>query len=511
MKRLLPLCIAVLFVLTGIQLIKASLVTEPDFSVDLDRGYTLALSLQGKENRMTLQEESREEYALAARTTRRFRVYEADRLSGELTLTLYADPTSGTLYFLETTSAVPVELQISKQGCPDAVTLRELTYGSETGITTGTVSTGSGFDSETSLYLEADGLFVQSGRTVRLESKGSTVYRVDTAAPETAFSVRDGVFTLRTRIAADGATKASYHGAACTSPLVDWDTPHRMQKIVNFDTTNEYLFLADGHYYEKPSDYSPCLNEEGRFVYKTSASFVHKSAIEPNSGAYLRLLGLYLLYTRIESFNDAGYIPTPCESQWLKTDYGIGAGFYDTRFNIDALDMLLYAERLGSEPRIRETVERTLDFYLSFRAKHRFYANGSYFAPDYLDRDGVTAANHASLNHSIAEGLTLLKAGRQYDRADYLAAGLELFDELEKSWAAWLRPDGDLWYGVTRTGEMIRDDYVSVTYNDLVAAFKLFQGMGCLERYPGLYALLMNKEAWLAASEERAGLILKHP
>lgn len=511
MKRLILLCIASLFVLSGLQLAKASLAAEPDFSIALNGGYTLAFSLQDNNSRMTAKEESRENYALATRTMYRFIMHEGNRDSGELTLTLYTDPAAGTLYFLENMSAIPVELQISKPGCSGAVTLREFTYGTAEGVTARSMSSGSGFGSETSLYLEGNGLFVQSGRTVRLDPKGNTVYRVETAETGTAFSVRNGVFTLRTRIAADGADKVCYHGAVCTSPLVDWVTPHRMQKIVNFDTTNEYLFLADGHYYEKPSDYMPCANEEGRFVYKTAASFVHKSAIEPNSGAYLRLLGLYLLYTRIESFNTNGYIPTPCESQWLKTDYQIGPGFYDTRFNIDAVRTLIFSERSGKEPRIRETVERALDFYLDFRSRHCFLANGSLFAPDYLDINGITAAGHASLNHSLAEGMALIEAGQQYAREDYLTEGLRVFDELEKSWSKWIRPNGDLWYGVNRAAEMIRDDYVSVTYNDLVAMVKLLDGTGCLERYPGLYALLLSKEAWLAGSEQGAKCIVAHP
>lgn len=511
MRRIAVLCAMVLLALLGVQLALAAPADAPDFRTALGGGYELALSLQGEGCRVISREESRAEYALASRTVYRLAVDAGESPGGELTLTLYTAPEAGALYFLENDSAVPVELRVTKRDCRGALTLRELTYGVAGGPVVQTALAGSGYGSETSLYLEGEGVFVQSGRTVRLEPKGGTVYAVGTAETETAFSVEEGLFTLSTRVSADGAARACYHGAVCTAPLVDWGTPHRMQKIVNFDTTNEYLFLADGHYYEKPADYLPCANEEGRFVYKTAASFVHKSAIEPNSGAYLRLLGLYLLYTRIESFNESGYIPNPCESQWLKADYGIGAGFYDTRFNIDAVCALLFAERAGEEPRIRETVSRALDFYIAFRAKHRFPVGGAFFAPDYLDADGVTAADHASLNHSLAEGLALVEAGRQYRRGDYLSEGLQLFDELEKSWYLWIRPNGDLWYGVNRAGEMIRDDYVSVTYNDLVAAVKLFDDMGCLGRYPGLRALLLSKERWLAGSEEGAACIVEHP
>ena len=107
--------------------------------------------------------------------------------------------------------------------------------------------------------------------------------------------------------------------------------------------------------------------------------------------------------------------------------------------------------------------------------------------------------------------MALIEAGQQYAREDYLTEGLRVFDELEKSWSKWIRPNGDLWYGVNRAAEMIRDDYVSVTYNDLVAMVKLLDGTGCLERYPGLYALLLSKEAWLAGSEQGAKCIVAHP
>lgn len=511
MKRFVRILAAAVLVLLGLQLANATPSAATDFSIPLDGGYHLSLYLLDDGAWLTRQAQTRTDYALASRTVYDFDIYKENKRSGDLSLTLYTDPAAGTLYFLESSSAVPVELQVTKQGCSEPVTLRKFTYGTPENAAAQTVSSGVGYDSETSLYLEGGGLSVQSGRTVRLEPKGSTVYAVETASSGTAFDTQNGVFTLQTRIAADGAAKVSYHGAACTSPLVDWGTAHRAQKIVNLDTTNEYLFLADGHYYEKPPDYLPCANEEGRFVYKTAASFVHKSAIEPNSGAYLRLLGLYLLYTRLESFNERGFIETPCESQWLHTDYQINAGFYDTRFNIDAIRALIFAERAGSEPRIRETVERALDFYVDFRSKHRFLANGSFFAPDYLDKDGDTAADHASLNHSLAEGMALIEAGRQYQRADYFTEGLALFDELEKSWPIWLRPDNDLWYAVNRAGEMIRDDYVSVTYNDLVAAVTLLDETGHLERYPGLYALLYAKETWLTKSEEGAACILEHP
>lgn len=281
-------------------------------------------------------------------------------------------------------------------------------------------------------------------------------------------------------------------------------------KVVNFDATNDYLFLSDGHYYAKPTDYAPCANKSGRYVYKTAASFVHRSAVEQNCGAYLRLLGLYLMYTRIESYNALGYVANPCESQWLKNDYGIGAGFYDTRFNTDAIRALLFAENAGDEPLIRETVERALDFYIGFRAEHGFSANGSFFAPDYLDADGITASDHSSLNHYLAEGMALIEAGQLYGRDDYVAAGLDIFGEVEKSYSIWIRKNGDLWYGVSRSGEMIRDDYVAVTYNDLVAVVKQLDGMGRLDGYPGIRALLASKEGWLEASGYGSNIV-SHP
>ena len=97
MRRFILLCIIALFVLSGLQLVKAALATEPDFSTALSGGYTLALSLQGDDSRMTANEESQEEYGLATRTTYHFMIYERKRDSGELKFTLYTDSVAGTL------------------------------------------------------------------------------------------------------------------------------------------------------------------------------------------------------------------------------------------------------------------------------------------------------------------------------------------------------------------------------------------------------------------------------
>ena len=282
----------------------------------------------------------------------------------------------------------------------------------------------------------------------------------------------------------------------------------------NLDTSAAcYTVLSDGFYYEKPITYDPCSREEPEgdmYVYKSAFSSLHRSLLEANCGAYVRLMGLHLLYTRIESFNDEGFIPNPCTSLWLLEDYGIGAGFYDTRFNTDAVRTLLFAEKSCSDPLIRETAERAIGYFLDLYENHSFSAAGERWTPDYLSGDRTVASTHASLNHLLGEGLMFVEAGLAYSRQDFIDAGLELYGAAERTSDMWIRENGDLWYGISTGGEMVRDDYVSVTYNDLVAVAQQLYELGVLEQYPGIRSLLASKEEWLRANGAEQ-YILTHP
>ena len=48
-----------------------------------------------------------------------------------------------------------------------------------------------------------------------------------------------------------------------------------------------------------------------------------------------RAIGLAMIDLMREQQNEYGFIPSQAGSTWLKTDYGIAPGYYDTRFNTD--------------------------------------------------------------------------------------------------------------------------------------------------------------------------------
>lgn len=52
---------------------------------------------------------------------------------------------------------------------------------------------------------------------------------------------------------------------------------------------------------------------------------------QPAPGA----IGLAMIDLMREQQNEYGFIPSQAGSTWLKTDYGIEPGYYDTRFNTD--------------------------------------------------------------------------------------------------------------------------------------------------------------------------------
>jgi hypothetical protein len=350
------------------------------------------------------------------------------------------------------------------------------------------------------MYIEGKSIFVKTGRISLLRDVGSSVKEVKKAGSGCRVANKDGKFSLEMPLTAEkGYTAASYF-SICSSPLVKWDTGYVANKALNFDTASQYHFLADGLYNEKPSSYRPNPDTKRAYIYKNVAAWLLNSSSEPNCGSYFELMSTYLLYSTLASYNSEGYIPTQPEADWLLSEFGIGAGFYDTRFNSDTISALIYAFDTHKDTRIKDAVKKALDFYLTFAEKSEFEINGSTYVPDYRAAGGDVSKASCSLNHYLAEALVLIKGSKLLDDDKYKNAGLSILNSIEKNYETWLKDSGDLWYAIRTDGKMEKKDYVSVTYDDLVKTVGVLAEYDILSEYPGINELLKSKEKWLKAN-----------
>ena len=113
--------------------------------------------------------------------------------------------------------------------------------------------------------------------------------------------------------------------------LVDWDQKGVPSLWATYTNLGDGRWCYDGYYWITYSNYIPT----GPDVYfQMSAAYLCRSMLA--MAPYNRLaddLAPCMMDVMAQRQNEYGYFATSAGSEWLLGDYGIGAGFYDTRFN----------------------------------------------------------------------------------------------------------------------------------------------------------------------------------
>lgn len=173
------------------------------------------------------------------------------------------------------------------------------------------------------------------------------------------------------------------------------------------------------------------------------------------------------LDTMSQRQNQYGYVPTTPGSEWLQGDYGIGPGFYDTRFNTDLLELYISATRRLGKGMFEETMNRYLAFFSQVAdTSHIPTETGGWLIPDYWHPDEITAP-HTSLNHQASECLALYHAADLLNRKDLRALADRMLLAIVDTGSGWVMPNHNLYYSIKPDGTYVEGDYPYLTYNDL--------------------------------------------
>ena len=185
-----------------------------------------------------------------------------------------------------------------------------------------------------------------------------------------------------------------------------------------------------------------------------------------------RVLGLAMLDVMRGRQNEYGFLPTQVGSNWLKRDYNIDPGYYDTRFNTDFWLANLYAiENFGVEGWM-EQVRDYADFLMEFVTNNHYTfgtgAREGWLAADYWHPNGRNTLSHSSLNHHAVEAVFLYHLAEATGEEHYAAFADRMVRGIEAVGTGWLMADGSLYYAYMPNGTMRDGDYPYLTYNDLL-------------------------------------------
>ena len=312
----------------------------------------------------------------------------------------------------------------------------------------------------------------------------------------TVAAAGDG-WTVTLTARGEEGTVADYTWMRASDPLLDWFYGSDPENWYNYTQDGAGKWCYDGYYRTTPDTYVP-TGPNG--LYRCPASYVVQSMVEAAADRQsARSLALAMADTLIRGQNDLGYWETGPESQWLSTDYGIGPGFYDTRFNTELADLCGALYRLTGGDFLRDALERYCDFYLSMaEAHHRETASGGWLVEDYWGSDAA-APVHTSLNHLLAECLAAYHLAEILDRADLREAADRMLLAVEDTAPDWINGEGNLHYRCNSDGTYGGSDYPYLTYNDLLALqqYLVASGRGPSE---ALTYLMDAKRAWMDAN-----------
>lgn len=249
----------------------------------------------------------------------------------------------------------------------------------------------------------------------------------------------------------------SWYCMASEESLLNWDDPAEIW--LQHPLTGQYRWCEKGMYQLSPEDYTP-TGDNVYFLNPASYIPAKYALLEGSRGA--DGLAVAMLDCVRRGMNEDGFIPISTQSGWLRRDFAIGAGYHDTRWSTDLALALLRAADKFELPQFRESAQVYGGFLLRHMWENGFSLPGmtGKLIPDYSWDGRKTPTPHASLNHMLAEALFLYEAGARSAANALVSALAEVGD-------GWLRPDGDLKYGLLPDGTETGRDYPYLTYNDL--------------------------------------------
>ena len=249
-----------------------------------------------------------------------------------------------------------------------------------------------------------------------------------------------------------------------TSPkndlIADWQMAEKQWKDYIIEGDNRWLYR--GYYYLAPSNYIPSGKD---FYHRIPSPYISVKMLDCTDRAASEL-STAMLHVMLELLGDDGFFPTKAGSEWLQGEYEMGAGFFDTRFNTDLSDALLQASEQTGIAVFRSVACAYGEFFLEHARMHHQSVGEGWLVDDYAHPEGGKPT-HCSLNHQLKEILYLYHMtdatgdNRFEQTADLMLLGIADVG------MDWVKRNCDLWYAIDPEGQMIREDYPTLTYNDM--------------------------------------------
>ena len=270
-------------------------------------------------------------------------------------------------------------------------------------------------------------------------------------------------------------TEIEQWGVIGNEGMVNWgnEEQERILLVANLDRVRKWT--QGGVQYVTPETYYPY---DPRGFWVVPAQHVGNKLLLEGDNRFSTNFALLALDAALRTQTQGGYWISSPRSTWLYGDYGIDAGFYDTRFNTDAGLFLLYGYRKFGDKVYLQGAINYGNFLIKYAQTHHFETeNGGYLVYDYTHGDDInrTTETLTSLNHLITEMNFLYELYKETGQREYLDTAEKMRQAVKDTAPHWKKDDGDLWYAYLPDGTYGLQDYPLLTLKDLRYSQNLIQ------------------------------------
>jgi hypothetical protein len=253
--------------------------------------------------------------------------------------------------------------------------------------------------------------------------------------------------------------------------LADWNNAEHF-RILNQDMSKTSRISYDGYYYTIPYNYEPYSEN---MMYRHPADYIGTAFVKYGDFPAATELAYALIDICMKNQNTQGFWATGPKSEWLATDFNIGAGFYDTRFSTDFAGSLIEAYKKYGNSDFLTAAVKYGEYFKQHAQNHSYITReAGILVEDYGTISGTQNKTHVSLNHQLAEMNFLYQLYDVTREESYRQLADRMLKGIEDTQDQWVLADNNLNYALYYTGTYnTMKDYPYLTYNDLFTTKKL--------------------------------------
>ncbi|MGI6751997.1 MAG: hypothetical protein ACOX4U_05180 [Anaerovoracaceae bacterium] len=285
-------------------------------------------------------------------------------------------------------------------------------------------------------------------------------------------------------------------GVGSYNKLLDLENINNQKLWGNYDLDYNARLSYNGYHYRSPNSYVPSTNKSFWLI---PSDHLANALIGTGGSLASNILGNALININLLKINGEGFMPTYPKSTWLYNDYGIGGGFFDTRFNGDTICTYLIAYKKFGNEKYRSAYLKMAEYYMSHGEKNHYTISGNTGGEGWLVQD-YYAPNAkktlCALNHQLQAINAFYSLYLQEGNEKYLWFSDILLQGIKNSRNLWMIPHGDLHYAYMGNGKMGKADYPYLTYNDLYNVQQKIIHIKGVED-PDIKILMDHKRKWM--------------